>query len=121
MMHLPLRPNANFKKLPKPISDEIRRRFRMLPEYLDTLRCFEFTGTVNGKQVKRIRIFSPILVKQQNITITDLSDLEKHPNMLLFEGYIDREGETYVADRRSPPHIVKKNTIDTRLLEQKTE
>ena len=79
----------------------MKLRFGALPEYLETLRCFEFEGNVNDKKVKRYRIYSPTRAQQQQLTIAGLSDLEKHPGMLLYEGYIDREGKAYVADRRS--------------------
>ena len=95
------------KKLPRPIHDYIRRRFGVLPEYLEDLRCFEFESSLNGKKVKRFRIDSPIRAQQQNITITGLTDLEKFPSLLLYEGYIEKEGKAYVADRRSPVQIKK--------------
>lgn len=79
----------------------MRRRFGVLPEYLENLRCFEFEGAVIDEKVKRYRIYSPTKARQQHkITIAGLSDLEKHPDMLLYEGYIDKEGKAYVADRR---------------------
>jgi len=105
MIHFHPGRNGHPKKLPKPINDYMRRRFDVLPEYLDTLRCFEFEGTVNDKVVMRYRIYSPIKAQQQNITIAGLSDLEQHPGMLLYEGYINKEGQSYVADRRSSLRI----------------
>lgn len=104
-MHLPIRHNVNPKKLPRPIYDCMRKKFGVLPEYLQTLRCFEFESVVNDKKVKRYRIYSPIKAQEQNITIAVLSDLEKYPSMLLYEGYIDKEGKAYVADRRSTSKV----------------
>lgn len=99
-MHLHLGHAVGSKKLPRPIHDYMERRFGVLPEYLDALRCFEFEGAINDKEVMRYRIYSPIKAQQQKITIAGLSDLEKNPGMLLYEGYIDKEGKAYVADRR---------------------
>lgn len=95
-------------KLPRSLRDCMRRRFGLPGEHLDALRCFGYDSTVNGKQVRRFRIYSPVIARQQNIQIAGMADLEKHPNMLLFEGYIDREGEAYVADRRTPLHAKRK-------------
>jgi len=100
MIHFHPGRNGRPKKLPRPIHDYMRRRFGVLTEYLDALRCFEFEGAVNDKKVMRYRIYSPTKAQQQKITIAGLSDLEKHPGMLLYEGYIDGEGKAYVADRR---------------------
>jgi len=97
--------NGRRRKLPRSINEYMRHRFGALPEYLETLRCFEFEGAVNDKKVKRYRIYSPTRAEQQKLTIASLSDLEKHPGMLLYEGYIDKEGKAYVADRRTSVRI----------------
>ena len=101
LMHLHPGRNGHSRKLPRPINDYMRQRFGVLPEYLDALRCFEFEGAVNDKEVMRYRIYSPVKAQRQKITIAGLSDLEQHPGMLLYEGYINTEGKAYVADRRS--------------------
>lgn len=107
-MHLYPHHTGNPRRLPRPVRDCMTRRFGLLAEHLETLRCFDYDSTVNGKQVRRFRIYSPLIAQQQNVAIAGLSDLEKHPNMLLFEGYIDREGEAYVADRRIPLHTKRR-------------
>ena len=95
------------KKLPRTVHEYMRHRFILLPEYLDALRCFEYDGQVNQKQVSCIRIFSPCRAQERCLNIRTKSDLDQHPEMLLFEGYIDREGSVYVADRRPPLRLVK--------------
>jgi hypothetical protein len=102
MIHLHHGHNGRPKKLPKLINDYMRYRFGVLPEYLENLRCFEFEGVVNDKKVTRYRIYSPMKAQQQKIIIAELPDLEKYPGMLLYEGYVDKEGKAYVADRRIP-------------------
>jgi len=99
--------NSKAKKLPGPIHEYMRHRFIFLPEYLDTLRCFEYDGIFNGKEVHSVRIFSPYRAKEQHIVIRTRTDLDQHPEMLLFEGHIDRQGGVYVADRRPPLRVAK--------------
>jgi hypothetical protein len=101
-MYIHLRHRSEVRRLPKAIQDYMRHRFILLPEYLELLRCFEHDGQVNGKQVKRISIFSPDKAQEKQILIRTRQDLEKHPDMLLYEGYIDSYGNAYVADRRAP-------------------
>jgi hypothetical protein len=101
MIHIHHRRDGHSKRLPRPIHDYMIRRFGVLPEYLENLRCFEFEGVVNDKKVIRYRIYSPTKAEQQKISIARLSDLEQYPGMLLYEGYIDKEGKAYVADRRA--------------------
>jgi hypothetical protein len=90
------------KKLSKQVRDYMRHRFILLPEYLDGLRCFEYAGVMNGKPIRGFRIFSPYRAKERNIAISSNFDLEKHPELLFFEGYVDGQGTVYVADRRPP-------------------
>ena len=90
------------KKLPRPIHEYMQHRFIMLPEYLDMLRCFEHDGVINVKEVRCVRIFSPFRAKEQHLSIRSRAELEQHPEMLLFEGHIDRQGSVYIADRRAP-------------------
>lgn len=107
-MRLHPQPNGRPTKLPRPVRDYVARRFCLPVEHLETLRCFEYDGTVNGKQARRFRIYSPEMAHQRSIRITAMSHLEEHPALLLFEAYIDREGEAYVADRRTPRHAKRK-------------
>ena len=39
------------RKLPRAVQEYMWHRFNLIPIYLDTLRCFEYDGTVNGKEV----------------------------------------------------------------------
>ena len=106
-MHIHRRNENEAKRLPRAIQEYMRRRFDLLPEYLELLRCFEYDGQVNGKQVRRISIFSPNKTREKKLLIKTRQDLEQHPELLFYEGYIDGEGNTYVADRRTPSSRVK--------------
>jgi hypothetical protein len=99
------------RKLPGAVREYMWHRFNLVPLYLDTLRCFEYDGIVNGKEVKRIRIFSPKQAKEKFLSIKDRVDLDTHTEMLLFEGYIDSNGSVYVADRRAPVHLFEKHKV----------
>jgi len=106
-MHLHLWNENEAKRIPKAIQEFMRRRFNLLPEYLELLRCFEYDGQVNGKQVRRIKIFSTSKAREKKLLIKTRQDLEQHPELLFYEGYIDKEGKAYVADRRTPSSRVK--------------
>jgi len=87
-------------KLPRSVYEYMMHRFILLPEHLDTLRCFDYDGLVNEKVVDRLRIFSPGQAKERHLVIKTKSDLDQHPELILFEGHIDQLGKAYVADRR---------------------
>ena len=90
------------KKLPRVVGEYMRDRFILLPQYLDMLRCFEYDGTVNGKRIRCISIFSLNGAHENSLSIRSNVDLEQHPEMLLFKGYTDNHGNIYIADRRAP-------------------
>ena len=92
--------NNGAKKLPRLVRNYMEHKFDLLPEYLDLLRCFEYYGFFNGRQVRCIRIFSPDKAREYHFLIKTNLDLEQHPEVLFFEGYIDSSGSVYVADRR---------------------
>ena len=100
-MHLKFRKNAESKKLPESVQNYLRRQFMLQREYIEKLRCFEMDGLLREQPVRRIRIFSPALAKKNHLAIHTNSDLELHPEVLVFEGHIDAEGKIYFADRRT--------------------
>ena len=106
-MNLHLRNGNKAERLPRAIQEYMQRRFSLLPEYLELLRCFEYDGEVNDKWVRRISIFSPNKAREKKILIKTRQDLEQHPELLFYEGHIDSEGKAYVADRRTPSRTVK--------------
>jgi hypothetical protein len=95
------------KKLPEALREYMIRKFNLVLEYLNMLRCFEYDGVVNGKEVRCIHIFSPYRAEEQRLSIKHKEDLDQHPEMLLFEGYMDGQSSVYVADRRPPLRLVK--------------
>jgi hypothetical protein len=101
-MHLHLPHHNEAKRLPKPIQEYMKKRFMLSDSYLKTLRCVEYEGVVGEKQVRRFSIFGINESDNKPVVINTKSDLDKNPKVILFEGYIDRTGKAYAADRRSP-------------------
>jgi len=94
--------NSEIKRVSEPVLQYMRRRFLLPSLYVSGLRCFEHEGTFHGEPVMQIWIFDPYLASSLGLTIKKYADLGKHPEVLQFEGYIDRKGQVYMADRRSP-------------------
>ena len=101
MKRLHLRKNSEARILPDAAQKYLRREFMLQNEYIETLRCFEMDDIFREQPVKRIRVFSPALAKKNHLAIRTNSDLELHPEMLVFEGHIDAEDKIYFADRRT--------------------
>jgi hypothetical protein len=100
-MHPRFRKNAESKKLPESVRNYLRRQFMLQREYVEELMCFEMDGLFREQPVRRIRVFSPALAKKNHLAIRTISDLELHPEVLVFEGHIDEEDRIYFADRRA--------------------
>jgi len=98
-MHCNLWHKSEAGRLPRPVKEYMRRKFDLLPEYLDTLRYFECDRPDNEKEVIHVCIFSPYIGQEHNLTIRTGLDLEQHPEMVLYEGHIDSQGNIYIADR----------------------
>ena len=88
--------NIKAKKLPKRVHGYMRWTFDLLPEYLDMLRCFEYTGLFKGRHVIYVNIFSPDMARESHLSIKTNLYLEQH------KGYIDSKERVYIADSRAP-------------------
>ena len=84
-------------------------------DYIDGLRCFEFDDEFHGEPVKRLHLFRPEAVRNAGLMVRTASELEQHPEIILFEGYTDELGRVYVADRRMPTKAAVKGTSRTLL------
>jgi hypothetical protein len=101
-MHLGFPHRNGVKSLPRVLQDYMRHRFNLLPEYIEMLRCFEYQDIINDVQARTFIIFNPNMAEERGIEIKNRTDLEQHPEVLMFRGYIDCHGKVYVADRRGP-------------------
>ena len=78
------------RKVPKAVSEYMHRRYIMLTDYIDMLRCFEDDCILNGESVRSILIFDPRRARKKNLSINSRADIETYPELLLFKGHIDR-------------------------------
>lgn len=82
------------------------------PDYLGHLKCVEQMNFEGETLVKLIRIFNPMAV-EKTTKIKSFVSLDKHPELILYEGYMEIEsGKVYIvhgmvagqADKPSPSH-----------------
>ena len=99
-MHFKFWHSGNAKKLSPQLKAYMERKFDLIPEYLHDLRCFEHQGVFKEKPVTCLRIFSPWRTKERGIEPMAYADLDRYPELILYEGHIAQNGEVYVADRR---------------------
>lgn len=102
------------KRLSWKVRQYLQNRFMLSEEYLGELRSFEYDGVINEREVLRILIFDPRLVRRQHISLQNHVDLEQHPEALLYEGYEDdARGSLYIENRHAV--VYSKTTSSQRL------
>jgi len=93
--------NTEYHRLPKQVKEYMRFTFGLNNEYLNELRCFKYDGILNEQPVEYIRIFNPRLAWRYYVPIKTNADLDTTPEALLYEGYIDDEGNVHIEDKRT--------------------
>ncbi len=102
MIRLMHRERTHPKRIPETVREYLRKRFMMPGAYIEGFRCIETSRLVDGKMANWIRVYEPSLARRKGLAIRDDLDLDQHPEVVLFEGYVTMEGRIYLADRRQP-------------------
>ncbi len=69
---------------------------------LTALRSVQKTGFWDGKPVTFIRIYDP-RTSQEAWQVKDFTSLDQHPELILYEGYWEKESERVFLERRAAP------------------
>ncbi len=102
MIAASLRDSGGARKVPGPASAYLRERFDLARDYVNRLRCFEQEGIFHEAEARHLHIFDARLARELGLAIRSSADLERHPEVLGFRGYMDAGGRVYFADRRPP-------------------
>jgi len=102
-MHFEFWHRSMARKLSPQVKAYMEHKFDLIPEYLSELRCFQHQGLLKEKPVTYLRIFNPWLAKERGIEPKAYADLDRYPELVLYEGHVAENGEVYMADRRQPP------------------
>ena len=71
---------------------------KVLPENLTGLRAVEKIGFWDGKWVHFIRIYDP-RTSDEALQIRDFTSLDQHPELVLYEGYREKESDQVFLQR----------------------
>ncbi len=64
------------------------------------LRCVDKPGAINGEPVKLLRVFSLSQLSSRAVAVTGWETFDEHPELLLFEGYLDWKNHAYLARKK---------------------
>ena len=60
------------------------------------IRCIDKSGVKDGIRVKMLRIFSLREVAARGIAVTGWETFDRHPELILFEGYLDSNNTAHL-------------------------
>jgi len=86
-------------KLSPPVRHYLIDQFKLAPEYVDTLKCLESAQREDGRSLRIIQIFSPAMVSECLPKLRIPDDFQRHPEFVLYEGYVDERSVVHLSDR----------------------
>lgn len=62
----------------------------------EDIRCVDKHGVKDGSQVDLLRVFSLSDVEKKGITIAGWETFDQHPELIMFEGYLDVKNQAHL-------------------------
>jgi hypothetical protein len=97
-------PAEDYEHWPGNLTDCLKNEFRLLPEDMLSLQWVTLSGSFGGFSVSVVRIFNHIEANKSGFTVNNYHDLDEHPDVIIFEGYVFQDG---------PVHLRKKESLVT--------
>jgi hypothetical protein len=79
----------------------LEKEFHLLPKDMVALRCVRRQSSFGGLPVTFVRICDLALACEQGITVKDYRDLDGHPELVLFEGYVLKDGTVHLRKKEA--------------------
>jgi len=83
------------RPLPEKVQAYLMKEFRLLPTDMENLRYVARTESIGSKDMY-IRVFDVTKVRDQGVTVKKYGDLERHSELVLFYGRLDKHGVSYL-------------------------
>lgn len=77
----------------------LEEEFHLLPKDMAVLQCIVLKRWLSGSPVSFIRIFDREKAYGQGFIVEDYRDLDKHPELVQFEGYILKNGTVHLRKK----------------------
>ena len=97
-------PAENHEHWPRNLTNCLKNEFRLLPEDMLSLQWVTLSGSFGGFSVSVVRIFNHVEANESGFTVSNYHDLDEHPEVVIFEGYVFKDG---------PVHLRKKESLVT--------
>ena len=86
------------RELPQDVGRNLVAAQNLDPDWIWSLKCVR-KPKEGSKSAFYIRIFSPESVAQRNVKVIDFASLDNHMDLVIFDGWYDKENRTVKLDR----------------------
>ena len=86
---------------PENMLDYLEREFHLLPKDMVALRCVRRRGSFGGVPASFVRICDEVRASERGVTVRSYRDLDKYPELVLFEGHVFPGGTVYLEKREA--------------------
>ena len=97
-------PVEDCRQWPKNLTNCLKNEFQLSPEDMESFQWVTLSGSFGGFSVSVVRIFNHFEAQESGLAVNDYHDLDEHPEMIVFEGYVFEDG---------PVHLRKKESLVT--------
>lgn len=77
----------------------LEEEFHLLPKDMAVLQCIVHKRWLSGSPVSFVRIFDRAKAYGQGFIVEDYRDLDKHPELVQFEGHILKNGKVHLRKK----------------------
>lgn len=95
-------PAEDYHQWPKNLINCLKNELRLPPEEMEPLQCVTLSGSFGGFSVSVIRIFNYIEAEKAGFTVNSYHDLDEHQEVVVFEGYVFKDGPVHLRKKESP-------------------
>ena len=84
---------------PENVLSYLENKFHLLPKDMACLQCTRYQRVLDGTPISFIRIFDWVKAYKQGVIIKQYHHLDAHPELMLFEGHILKNGIVYLKKK----------------------
>ena len=81
---------------PENVLAYMEKEYCLLPKDMVALRCVRRRGSFGGLPAYFVRVCDQVMAHEQGVILEGYRDLDKHPELVLFEGHVLESGPVYL-------------------------
>jgi hypothetical protein len=94
-------PAEDHQQWPANLTKYLMNEFRLLPVDMASLQWVTLSGSFGGFSVSVVRIFDQAETHKNGLVVNNYHDLDEHPEVVVFEGYVFKDGPVHLRKKES--------------------